>query len=60
MLGLDISKEFLIEYRSVFKVNGILANFIALPLKDDRFDVINETDILYLAHYGRVNKGSRN
>ena len=51
MLGLDISEEYLVEYRSIFKVEGILANIMALPLKDDIFDLIYATDILEHLHH---------
>jgi SAM-dependent methyltransferase len=51
MLGIDISKEYLTEYRSIFKTDAILASSLALPLSNDIFDLINYTDILEHLHH---------
>lgn len=51
MLGIDISEEYLAEYRRIFKTDGLLANSISLPLKNDTFDLINYTDILEHLHH---------
>jgi SAM-dependent methyltransferase len=51
MLGLDISEEYLREYNSIFKTDVMLANSMALPIRNDAFDLINYTDILEHLHH---------
>jgi uncharacterized protein YbaR (Trm112 family)/SAM-dependent methyltransferase len=51
MLGIDICEDYLMEYSRIFKTDGILANSMALPLKNSIFDLINYTDILEHLHH---------
>ncbi len=51
MIGIDISEEYLKEYKQVFESPVVQSNAMALPFVSDNFTLINFTDILeHLIH----------
>ncbi len=51
MLGVDIFEDYLKEYSQLFNTGAILTNSMALPFRNETFDIINFTDILEHLHH---------
>jgi len=51
MIGVDISEEYLKEFTQTFDTDGISANAMALPFKNNHFDLVNFTDIIEHLHH---------
>jgi ubiquinone/menaquinone biosynthesis C-methylase UbiE len=51
MAGVDISEDYLLEYRQIFNTNAVQANAMALPFRDRTFDIVSYCEILEHLHH---------
>jgi SAM-dependent methyltransferase len=57
VIGLDVSEEYLRDYRREYGCDVIQANGVALPFRSGSFDLVNFTDILEHLHHPLVGLG---
>jgi len=51
VIGLDVSQEYLKQFRQIFNTDVVQANGIALPFRSKTFDLVNSTDIVEHLHH---------
>jgi uncharacterized protein YbaR (Trm112 family)/ubiquinone/menaquinone biosynthesis C-methylase UbiE len=51
MIGVDINEEYLKEFKKIFDTDVVQANSMALPFRNNNFDLINFTDIVEHLHH---------
>ena len=51
MIGVDISEDYLLEYKQIFNTDAIQANAMALPFGDKTFDIVSYCEILEHLHH---------
>jgi len=54
MTGVDISEDFLNEFKRAFFADAVQANSMALPFKSNQVDLINFTDLLEHLHHPQL------